>query len=182
MTPLCAATPPFRLASALLLGIAIGSPAYAATGDIDGDGRDEVLLRHEGNAAWVYYDIEDGVGTRREFDLDLSGGPHNFVAVGDLNGDGRDDLLFRADDTHAWFWRDSAQAAAEPGEQRHLTRNPLFVFQATGDFDGDGRDDVLLRNSSTGKFVYYENAARRTGGLGRHPPPPATGCRKGLTL
>ncbi|MCY3819833.1 MAG: VCBS repeat-containing protein [Gammaproteobacteria bacterium] len=144
-------------AAALLLPLfALEVLARAATGDFDADGRDELLLRHDGTAAWVYYDIENGVGRRQELALDAPGADH-FAALADLNGDGRDDILMRAYDTHAWSWHVMGERAAERRDLPTLTRNPLFTFQAAGDFDGDGDDDVLLRNSSTGQFVYYES-------------------------
>ena len=151
-----APTPCMRLGATLLLFFAtLEVLAEAATGDFDGDGYDEVLLRHHGDATWIYYDIEAGVGTRQELGLNVPEADR-FVAVGDLNGDGRDDILMRADDTHAWSWYLMGVGTAERRDLRALTRNPLFTFQAVGDFDADGRDDVLLRNSRTGEFVYYE--------------------------
>ena len=170
-----ATTPCTRLGATLLLFFAtLEVLAEAATGDFDGDGYDEVLLRHRGDAAWIYYDIEDGVGTRQELGLNVPAADR-FVAVGDLNGDGRDDILMRADDTHAWSWYLMGEGTAERRDLRALTRNPLFTFQAVGDFDGDGRDDVLLRNSGTGEFVYYEMR------LGAGTPPAILHRSLGLT-
>ncbi len=163
-----------RTASALLLALfAVEVFARAATGDFDADGRDELLLRHQDNAAWVYYDIEDGVGRRQELTLDIPEGDR-FVALADLNGDGRDDVVMRAFDTHAWSRHVMGDRLAERRDLPALTRNPLFTFQAAGDFDGDGDDDVLLRNSSTGQFVYYES---RFGGAN-----PRAILRRGLGL
>ncbi|MCY3819896.1 MAG: VCBS repeat-containing protein, partial [Gammaproteobacteria bacterium] len=148
-----------RPALALLLVLSAGAGAAAAgaaTGDIDGDGRDELLLRHAGSAAWIHYDIEDGVGRRRELALDLPEADR-LLAIADLDGDGRDDVLARANGTNAWSWHRMGEGVAERRDLTTLTRNPLFTFQAAGDFDGDGDDDVLLRNSSTGQFIYYES-------------------------
>ena len=147
------------LLAALGLSLVFSAPetlGRGATGDFDADGRDELLLRHQGNAEWVYYDIEDGVGRRQELALRVPDADR-FAALADLNGDGRDDVLVRASDTHAWSWHAMGERAAERRDLPTLTRNPLFAFQAAGDFDGDGDDDVLLRNSSTGQFVYYES-------------------------
>ena len=147
------------LLAALGLSIVFSAPEIlgrGTTGDFDADGRAELLLRHQGNAAWVYYDIEDGVGRRQELALHVPDADR-FAALADLNGDGRDDVLVRSYETHAWSWHAMGERAAERRDLPTLTRNPLFTFQAAGDFDGDGDDDVLLRNSSTGQFVYYES-------------------------
>ena len=144
-----------RTVSLLCLAIAIANAAGATTGDFDGDGRDELLLRHAGNAVWVYYDIENGIGTRHELHVEAPEADR-LAAAADLNGDGRGDFLMRAHDTHMWSGYLTGQATVERRDLRALTRNPLFTFQGVGDFDGDGRDDVLLRNSRTGEFIYYE--------------------------
>ena len=145
-----------RLAVALaLLSVTLEARAGGATGDFDGDGHDEVLLRHAGGAGWVYYDIENSAGTRHELQLQVPESDR-LAAVADLNGDGRDDVLMRAQDTNAWSWYLMGDGMAERRDLRALTRNPLFTFQGVGDFNGDGRDDLLLRNSRTGEFVYYE--------------------------
>ena len=157
--------PRIRLCAALFLAMAAAEAPEAATGDFDGDGRDELLLVYQGAAAWAYYDIEDGLGMRRELGLRLPEA-HRFVAVGDLNGDGHDDILMRSDETHAWSWWDSS--AEQPRDLPQLTSNHLFTFQAAGDFDGDGWDDVLLRDSSNGAFIYYE---MRLGATGLSPIP-----------
>ena len=166
--------PPIRLGAALLLAMAAAEAPEAATGDFDGDGRDELLLVYQGAAAWAYYDIEDGLGMRRDLGLRLPEA-HRLVTVGDLNGDGYDDILMRSDETHAWSWWDSSEIAGEPRDLPQLTHNPSFTFQAAGDFDGDGRDDVLLRNSTTGVFIYYEMR------LGATDPSPILHRRLGLT-
>ena len=144
-----------RTAALLYLAITIASVAGATTGDFDGDGRDELLMRHAGNAMWVYYDIENGVGMRHELLVDAPEADR-LAAAADLNGDGRSDLLIRAHDSHAWSGYLTGQATVERRDLRALTRNRLFTFQGAGDFDGDGVDDVLLRNSRTGEFLYYE--------------------------
>lgn len=114
-----------------------------------------MLLRHDASATWAYWDIEDGLGTRRELDLSLPAAGR-VVGAGDLHCDSRDDILIRADGTHAWYWANTDAAPAVTPELPSLTRNPWFTFHAMGDFDGDGRDDVLLRNSTNGVFIYYE--------------------------
>ena len=158
----------------LLLFVTLEAGAQSATGDFDGDGADELLMRHPTDAAWAYYDIEDGIGTRHALSVNLLEADR-FVAVGDLNGDGRDDILMRTHDTHEWSWFLMGEGAAERRELRALTRNPLFIFQAAGDFTGDGRDDVLLRNSRSGQFIYYETR------LGAAPPPAILHRSLGLT-
>ena len=155
---------PKVVAVAVLLSFLAAEGFAGATGDFDGDGRDEVLLHRHGQDAWAYYDLDGGIATRYEIPLEVPA-TDRFAAVADLNGDGRDDILMRARDTRAWSWYLLGDEGSERHALRALTRNELFTLQAVGDFSGDGRDDVLLRNSRSGEFIYYESRVGAGGPL-----------------
>ena len=123
----------------------------AGTGDFDGDGRADVLLRHvEGE--WRYYALngrrvvaDQPKGTRLTRDL-----LWRFAGAGDFDDDGRDEVLLRhadgrwqfgaiddetprvADPDHGWAWR----------------------LVGIGDSNGDGRDDILLRHDG-GSWLWH---------------------------
>ena len=86
---------------------------FAGTGDFDGDGRDEVLLRHA-DGRWQYRTI-DGA-TIRDADLDPDWA-WRLAGIGDSNGDGRDDVLLRHDGG-SWLWHlaaaDGSAVRAQP--------------------------------------------------------------------
>ncbi len=72
---------------------------FAGIGDLNGDGNDDVLLRHA-DGRWFYYPMDgrrslaDGRGTANlTRNLDW-----RFAGIGDLNGDGNDDVLLRRRD------------------------------------------------------------------------------------
>ena len=128
--------------------------------DFNGDGRDDLLLRHTAGG-WSYY----AMNGRRQ--IPAASGPVDLprslewrlAGVGDFDGDGRVDVLLR----HAeGGWRvhpmDGGHPAADPRDVPELTPQTAWQVAGTGDFDGDGRDDVLLR-FSRGLWRYQTLAA-----------------------
>ena len=72
-------------------------------GDLNGDGRDALVLRNTATGEWIAYLMD---GTRSELRRGL-GATRNlkyvFAGLGDFNGDGRDDLLLRHVSTGEWI-------------------------------------------------------------------------------
>ena len=131
--------------------------AQSSTGDLNGDGKADVLLRHS-DGRW-YYSAMDG---RRRI-ADASGSvalptetEYRLAGIGDFNGDGMDDVMLRRDDTNRWYYypMDGREVLEGQGEVA-MTRNADWRFLATGDLNGDGRDDVLLRHAKNHRWYYY---------------------------
>ena len=133
-------------------------------GDLNGDGRDDVLMRRDDGplrhsaGKWHYYamyghDTIGGSGAAAlTEDLDW-----RFQGLGDLNGDGRDDVLLRHGVTGRW--RYAAMDGRTPLDPQtgkaDLTDNRDWGVAGIADLDGDGNDDVLLRHSETGNWFFY---------------------------
>ena len=124
-------------------------------GDFDGDGRDDVLLRHE-DGRWFFYPMNGrrhmaGQGTAnltRNLEWSVAG-------IGDFDGDGKDDVLLRKPTTGAWYYYPmNGRRHLSGNGAANLTRNLEWSVAGIGDFDGDGRDDVLLRHAD-GRWHYY---------------------------
>ena len=139
-------------------GLALCTCASAAptTGDFDGDGRDELLLRNADTRAWIYHDLDDGDGAAHVLPLPTSD-DQRFLGIGDFNGDGRDDVLFTQRDTRTYYALQAPGSAplAVASEALPVTSNPVFEFRGVGDLDGDGHADLLLRNTGNGAWVAY---------------------------
>lgn len=146
------------LAAVTLALAAQYASADTRTGDFDGDGRDELLLRHAGSGAWRYYTLADTGAEEHTLPLPADD-VYRFLGIGDFDGDGRDDVLFRRRDDRSWLYYAVQAPDASPRvvlrEGFGITENPAFEFRGIADLDGDGHDDVLLRNTGTGEWIAY---------------------------
>ena len=130
-------------------------------GDFNGDGREDVLLRHE-DGRWYYYPMNGrrhmaGQGTAnltRNLEWSVAG-------IGDFNGDGRDDVLLRHRDGRWYYYPMNGRRHMAGQGTANLTRNLEWSVAGIGDFNGDGRDDVLLRKPGNGAWYYYPMNGRR---------------------
>ena len=129
----------------------------AGVGDFDGDGNDDVLLRHAGDMRWHFYpmdgrEILDGGGNAnltRKAEWSVAG-------IGDLDGDGKEDALLRRDDGLWYYYPMDGREILDGRGVSNLTRNTEWSVAGIGDLDGDGKDDVLLRKKdTTGTWYYY---------------------------
>ena len=122
-----------------------GFARTVATGDLDGDGIDEIV-------AW------DGSGvvamsarTRSTLARLNAGSELPFAVVPDVSGDGRDDLAVKAPE-HLQLYRYDPAAGAFALHRSHLAResfnetSPSFSMHV-GDVDDDGRLDFITASS-----------------------------------
>ncbi len=127
-----------------------------STGDVDGDGRDEVIVQIDaahsgGNDFWVmkfdpaafspahWQHLSPIPGHTLQADFDCSGLPNagRSVSIGDVDGDGRDEVIVQIDAAHSGgndFWVMKFNPAA--GSWQHLSPIPGHTLQA--DFDCSG--------------------------------------------
>ena len=138
-------------------------------GDFNGDGKDDVLLRHE-DGRWHYYPMDGrNVLAGSGFANLTRNRAWQIAGVGDFDGDGKDDVLLRKTDGRWYFYpMDGRNVLAGRGTVR-LTWDLAWQVADIGDFDGDGKDDVLLRHED-GRWHYYRMNGRRplpgSGGVG----------------
>ncbi len=140
----------------------------AGIGDFDGDGNDDVLLRHAADMRWHFYpmdgrEILDGGGSAnltRKAEWSVAG-------VGDLDGDGSDDVLLRKD-SGTWFYypMDGRRHISGRHGAVGLTSKAEYAIAGVGDFDGDGKDDVMLRRDDGLWYFYPMNGREILDGRG----------------
>ena len=148
-----------------------GSPAYysispfdlcqgVGVGDVNGDGRQDVVASHGGNGPSAQLAIFlQGAGGALQPSFNLPSldipGP---VAVADLNGDGRDDVVTLHD---GWL----AMGVYLQGSGGSLGTETLYTIPyaswynshglALGDLNGDGKADVAIADPNVGVEVLY---------------------------
>ncbi|WP_208325879.1 DUF2961 domain-containing protein [Amycolatopsis arida] len=126
------------------------------TGDVNGDGRADIITFTRGTNADVYVALSTGAGfgpSSRWHDHFALGTEH--PEVGDVNGDGRADIITftRGNSGDVWVAL-STGAGFGPGLKWHDNFGYGAERPAVGDFDGDGRDDVATFTGGSAADVY----------------------------
>ncbi|MFH1567094.1 MAG: VCBS repeat-containing protein [Gemmatimonadota bacterium] len=141
----------------------LGSVHDVVAGDLDGDGRAEVITMSDQNTLRWYKIPDDPASPWGRTDI---GSPvHAGAAVGDVDGDGhldvvRTDVWFRnvRGDGSAWV-----EEAIGPNTPPPPDFRPSFAFDATYavvcDMDGDGKMDIVFTDAEIpgGKVWWMEN-------------------------
>ena len=125
-----------------------GRNSTLAVGDLNGDGRDDVVVGGEAAQITLFLSVAGGVfGTRRALP---AGNSPDALAVGDLNGDGRDDVAvshWQSPIIGLFFQQEGGEMA--PMRSLPATKEGYDDI-AIGDVNGDGLADVIrLRKEDT---------------------------------
>ena len=118
-------------------------------GDFNGDGRDDILWRHNDGTVSNWLATVAGGFTANDANAARFAPTNWHVAgTGDFNGDGRDDVLWRNDNGQLSNWLGTASGGFTLNDSVALTMvDPAWRIAGTGDFNGDGRDDILWRHT-----------------------------------
>jgi hypothetical protein len=126
---------------------AAGATQLVVTGDVTGDGRDDLLVRQPDGSLEVRPGTAGGTFGPVSTTLKAFQGLDQVVAPGDLNGDGRSDLAARNPATGALV-----VFLQKSGGGFHRQRSgggwgSYNLVAAAGDLDGDGHPDLVARDA-----------------------------------
>lgn len=122
-----------------------------ATGDVDGDGKADVLWRNSSTDADVIW--KSANASTQQLMPAVTSLAWNIIDVGDFNADGKWDLYWRNRSTGANLIWHSGFAV---NQQTVATVNgPGWQIASVGDYDGDGRSDLVWRNFNSGANLIW---------------------------
>ena len=131
------------------------------TGDLNGDGQDDVLLRNFNaglNLAWYMEEGGQAIASEGLIGRTVEDPNWSMSATGDFNGDGNVDIILRneaADQIVAWYMDGNGNIQGESLVGREFGDNN-WKIEAAADFNNDGKADLLLRNGVSGQNVLWE--------------------------
>jgi spore coat protein A, manganese oxidase len=133
----------------------MGDNIFAAPGDYDGDGRNDLALQtFSGSNAIFFIKYSSSSG----FDAVHFGTVNDLVVPGDYDGDGKTDVAIARQQSGimTWWVRRSSN-----GTLMSQTWGMTGDRAAHGDYDGDGKTDIAIWRPSTREFW----VSKSTGGV-----------------
>lgn len=117
------------------------------TSDFTGDGRADILWRHENGTFSIWDASGEGAFQPGSYTDDSVGNQWQIAATGDLNGDGKSDLLWRNQDGSISTWLSTGRGFQENAFS-HAAVGANWKIEGLGDFNGDGHADIMWRNDN----------------------------------
>lgn len=128
---------------------------FNGTGDFNGDGNDDVIIRNVKSGDWYIYNLDGANIINRGYANIRSAVDYAVQAVADFNQDGKSDIILRNEKTGEWSiaLMDNREVISETA----LDMSKVLTWKIVDarDFDGNGSPDVLIRNSASGLFYLY---------------------------
>jgi len=147
----------------------LGSPSRITTGDVDGDGYNDLVFSHSSvdSISVMRHTGTSGVVTGSTFSARVNyyaGSNVSSIALRDIDGDGKMDIIFaRLTDSTVNVMRNSSTSGtvdASSFEEKvgfKVMENPYKM--AIGDLDSDGKPEISVANQSSANFSVLRNTS-----------------------
>ena len=138
------------------------SPNSVAIGDIDGDGKPDLITANGGSNGFVSVFRNTGSISTISFasKVDFASGTiPSSIAIGDLNGDGKPDFASsnRGNDTVSLFRNSSTLGTIGFATKINFRTGSNPYSLAIGDIDGDGKPDFATANYDSDTVSVFRN-------------------------
>jgi len=133
--------------------------ALVAAGDYNGDGKSDVLWRHETRGEVWLWAMNGAARTSETHVRTVADTNWEIRGDGDQTGDGKADILWRNRTTgQIYLW--PMDGTTVLSETYVATVDPAYDIVGTGDYNGDGKSDILWRHLTTGAvWIWLMNGA-----------------------
>jgi uncharacterized protein YkwD len=130
------------------------TPAPARS-DFNGDGKTDLVLRHDSGAICVWF--MDGVNLLSSafFNPGQTDPSWKVAGVGDFNQDGKPDLLWRHDSGALAVWFMNGTNIISGTFLNPAQTDPSWKVAGVGDFNQDGKPDLLMRHDGGTICVWF---------------------------
>ncbi len=143
------------------------NPTYAFAGDVDGDGKSDILSANTSNGTISVFRNTSTIGSvsfAARIDLTTGTTPVQ-VGMADLDGDGKLDIVDvnQTSANFSVFPNTSTPGTIATGSRIDFAAGPTAHGISYGDFNGDGKTDVVVSNISSSNASVYRNTSTGTG-------------------
>ncbi len=136
-------------------------PTGVAAGDIDGDGKPDVIVANNSGSVSVLRNTSTSgsVSFAAKVDFGMASGGSGHVSVADFDGDGRADIcITNFSSTHVSVFRNtSAPGSITFAARQDFTTGSSPWQLSVGDIDGDGKTDMIVGNYGSGSISLFRN-------------------------
>ncbi|MBL7994544.1 VCBS repeat-containing protein [bacterium] len=138
------------------------SPRGVAVGDVDGDGKPDVVITNNGGTTISVFrntSTSGAITLDPKVDFTMGNGP-NMVAIGDVDGDGKADLVVASEFSSGMIsiFRNTGTVGtiSFAAKVDSMTGSGPWGV-AIGDVDGDGKPDIVNANAGNNTVSVFRN-------------------------
>ena len=139
---------------------AFAGATAAVSGDVDRDGKTDIIAAASTGNEIAWWRNTDGTGTNWvKYVVDSEAGGPGSVCIGDVNGDGIPDIVGASTASNEVSWLQNVDGAGTNWTKHVLATNflaPIHVSVADMDYDGD--IDIVGTANGASTVAWFENA------------------------